>query len=200
MLSTMNGSTSKDLSVAQRRDDDPTAVIESADSNVTFRWPVHAEQVIAASPAEVWRVISTPGNLENCHPFCASNPVHEWPGADSRDEVRYLSGWIYERRFRNWIEGTGYDLEIGRPGGGQSRVSWRIAPIDDHSCVLRITVCPHTLQSMPVVIRWIPYLLVVRPQLRKYLDSVVRGVEYFTTKHQPVPRNAFGAHAWFSAS
>jgi hypothetical protein len=24
--------------------------------------------------------------------------------------------WVYERRFRQWIDGIGYDLEIGRRG------------------------------------------------------------------------------------
>ena len=109
-------------------------------SSSEFRWPVSVEREMRASAQEVWDAISRPGNLELCHPFCASNPVHEWPGPDSRDEVHYLSGWIYERRFRNWIDGVGYDLEIGRNDGGRSAVSWRITPIDDNSCTLRITV------------------------------------------------------------
>jgi hypothetical protein len=167
--------------------------------NRKFRWPVAIERVIDAPAGEVWDAISSPGNLERCHPFCAGNPVHAWPGPDSRDEVHYLSGWVFERQFSGWIEGTGYDLEIGRPGGGKSSVSWRITPIDDQRCSLRITVCPHGLQNFPVVVRWIPHLLWVRPQLRKYLDAVVRGFEWFVTRREPVPRNAFGKHRWFSA-
>lgn len=164
-----------------------------------FRWPVSVERVIPAPADDVWDAISRPGNLELCHPFCKANPVHKWPGAESRDEVHYLSGWVYERRFRNWIEGVGYDLEIGRRGGGQSSVSWRIEPIDDRHCSLRIVVCPHVLQNLPVVIRWIPHLLRLRPMLRKYLDSVVRGFEWYVTRSEAVPRNAFGEHPWFSA-
>ncbi len=161
-------------------------------------WQVSVERIIAAPAEDVWEAISSPGNLERCHPFCEKNPVSNWAGPDSRDEVHYLSGWVYERRFREWYEGVGYDLEIGRPGGGQSQVAWRILPIDERSCSLRITVCPQVLKSIPVVIRWIPYWLRVRPQLRKYLDSVVRGFEYYVTKGEPVPRNAFGTHSWFS--
>ena len=170
--------------------DDPTS---------GFRWPVSVERSLPASAQAVWTAISSPGNLERCHPFCEKNPVKTWPGPDSRDEIHYLSGWYYERRFREWIEGVGYDLEIGRPGGGQSLVSWRLRPVDDHRCSLRITVCPHILQRLPIVIRWIPYWLRVRPQLRRYLDSVIRGIEYYVTRDEPVPRNAFGTHSWFSA-
>lgn len=164
-----------------------------------FKWPVSVERVINAPAETVWNAISRPGNLELCHPFCASNPVQVWPGPDSRDEVHYLSGWVYERNFRAWTEGVGYDLEIGRSGGGKSSVSWRITPLGDRRSALRITVCPHALQDLPVVIRWIPHRLRLRPMLRSYLDSVLRGFEWFVTRDEPVPRNAFGTHAWFSA-
>jgi hypothetical protein len=163
-----------------------------------FRWPVFAERVIAAPAQAVWSEISRPGNLEDCHPFCASNPVHSWPGVGSRDEVHYLSGWVYERSFREWIDGVGYDLEIGRPGGGQSFVSWRIAPTGDQQSSLRITVCSHALQNLPVVVRWAPHMFWMRPLLRQYLESVVRGFEWYLCRGEPVPRDAFGTHPWFS--
>lgn len=170
------------------------------DRKQSFRWPVSAERLIAAPAHEVWTAISRPGNLQLCHPFCASNPVQSWPGADSRDEVHYLSGWVYERHFKEWLEGVGYDLEIGRRGGNTSRVSWRISPVDDQSAVLRITVYPASLQNIPVVVRWLPHTLWFGPLLRRYLDSVVRGFDWFITRNEPVPRNAFGTHPWFSAA
>ena len=141
-----------------------------------------------------------PGNLEPCHPFCAANPVHTWPGPESHDEVHYLSGRVYERRFTNWIDGIGYDLEIGRPGGRTSSVSWRITPEGDEACTLTITVYPYVLQHLPVAIRWIPHLARVRPVLESYLSSVTRGFEWHVTRGEAVPRNQFGTHPWFSAS
>ena len=164
-----------------------------------FKWPVAAARHIAAPAAQVWTVISAPGNLEPCHPFCASNPVSVWPGPESRDAVHYLSGWVYERRFNNWLEGVGYDLEIGRPGGRANQVSWRIKdPDTDDSCTLTITVFPQALQNLPAVIRWLPHQLRLRPLLEQYLSSVVRGFEWYVTRGEPVPRNQFGGHPWFS--
>jgi hypothetical protein len=168
------------------------------DSMPGFKWPVAVAQPIAAPAEQVWETISTPGNLEPCHPFCARNPVQAWPGATAHDEVHYLSGWIFERRFLRWIEGVGYDLEIGRRRGGTSLVSWRISSPDDRGCVLGITVYPHALQKVPVVFRWIPHNLRLRPMLRAYLSSVTRGFEWFVTRGQPVARNQFGTHPWFS--
>ena len=173
--------------------------MSSEDPTIGFKWPVSVEKVVDAPAGKVWDAISRPGNLELCHPFCAKNPVHVWPGPNSQDEVHYLSGWVYERRFFRWIDGVGYDLEIGRSGGGKSLVSWRISRIDENNCALRITVCPHTLQSLPPVVRWIPYTVRLRPMLQWYLDSVVRGFEWYVTRGQPVPKNAFGTHIWFSA-
>ena len=165
-----------------------------------LKWPVSVEQEIAAPAHEVWSVISRPENLKLCHPLCARNPVQLWSGANSRDEVHYLSGWVYERRFRRWLEGTGYDLEIFKHDDALASVSWRISPIDEQICKLRITVYPYALQKYPVVVRWLPHLLHLRPMLSTYLESVVKGFEWYITRSEPVPRNQFGRHPWFSAS
>jgi hypothetical protein len=170
-----------------------------AGSRSGFKWLVAGARRIAASPQKVWDVISMPGKLEPCHPFCAKNPVSVWPGPESRDEVYYLSGWVFERRFRRWFDGVGYDLEIGRQGGSSSLVSWRISPGDAQNCTLRITVYPYPLQNIPVVVRWLPHLVRLRPMLKRYLSSVVRGFEWYVIRGEPVPRNQFGAHPWFSA-
>jgi hypothetical protein len=164
-----------------------------------FKWPIAIAQPIAAPAEMVWNTISMPGNLEPCHPFCAKNPVEIWDGEGSRDEIHYLSGWVFERQFQRWIDGVGYDLEIGRPEGGSSFVSWRIMPIDTQSCTLRIAVYPHALQNLPVAIRWIPHILRFGPLLRRYVSSVTRGFEWYITRGEPVPRNQFGSHPWFSA-
>ena len=165
-----------------------------------FKWPVSVTHPIAAPAERVWVAISAPGNLEFCHPFCEKNPVDVWPGPGSRDSIHYLSGWIYERRFFNWIDGVGYDLEIGPQCGNTSQVSWRIVPIDDRSSSLRISVFPHVLQNIPILFRWLPHMAWVRPRLASYLSSVVRGFEWYVTRGEAVPRNQFGSHSWFSDS
>lgn len=168
------------------------------DPKPNHKWPVTVAQPISAPGDEVWEIVSLPGNLEYCHPFCAENPVQVWPGEGSRDEVHYLSGWVFERRFCRWIDGVGYDLEIGRRGEESSFVSWRIMPVDDQNCILRIAVYPYLLQNIPAAIRWLPYRLYIGPMLRRYLSSVVRGFEWYLIQCEPVPRNQFGSHPWFS--
>ena len=95
-------------------------------------------------------------------------------------------------------KGVGYDLEIGARGEPTSFVSWRIEPTGAAACTLAITVYPHVVQRVPVALRWLPHLAYVRPMLRSYLSSVVRGFEWYVTRGKPVPRNQFGSHRWFS--
>ena len=171
---------------------------QSEDPCPDFRWPVGVTQRIKAPADKLWSAISMPGNLEHCHPFCASNPVERWPGPESRDQIHYLNGWVLERRFCSWIEHVGYDLTIGRRGGRSSFVSWRMQTADPEHTSLRITVYPHAVQNWPLAIRWIPHILRIRPLLRRYLSSVTRGFEWYVTRNQPVSKNQFGSHPWFS--
>lgn len=164
-----------------------------------FKWPIAVSTPIKGPADKVWQVISSPGNLETCHPFCEKNPVEKWPGEGSKDRIHYLSGWIYERDFIQWFEGVGYDLKIGRAGGRKSFVSWRIKPIDDSCASLSIIIFPHYMQNIPTAIRWLPYILYLRQLLRRYLSSVIRGFEWYIDRGEAVPRNHFGEHPWFSA-
>jgi len=163
-----------------------------------FRWPIAVEQTIAVPAGKLWQVISAPNNLERCHPYCAKNPVQVWPGPGSRDEVYYLNGLVFERRISKWIEGVGYDLYIGRRGGRMSYVSWRVSAVDDQNSTLKIVVYPNLLQEFPAFMRWLPHVIRIRPMLRKYLQSVVGGFEWYLVHDEVVPRNNFGEHPWFS--
>ena len=167
-------------------------------SKTSFKWPVSATRQIEAPAEKIWAVISSPGNLAHCHPFCENNPVEKWPGKGSSDSVYYYSGWVYHRRFTGWFDGVGYDLQIGRKKESQSRVSWRIHKITDSEGELTITVFPQTLQQLSVMIRWLPHFVRLRPMLRSYLISVVKGFEWYITTGEPVKRNQFGSHKWFS--
>ena len=163
-----------------------------------FRWPVGVTRSIARPSCDVWAAISTPGILELCHPVCRANPVTVWPGAESRDEVHYFNGKVYERRFMEWIDGVGYSLEIGEHGQETSLVRWRVKAIDRTASTLGITVHPYLLQSISPAARWLPHVAYLKPMLRRYLASVVEGFDWYLTRQEPVPRNQFGPHPWFS--
>ena len=165
-----------------------------------FKWPVSVSRKIDASPRSIWFAITRPENLKDCHPFCENNPVFEWPGVGSKDAIYYYSGWVLHREFVSWIEGVGYDLIIRREGGGKSFVSWRIMEDQEDTSILSITIYPHTIQNIPLAIRWIPHFIYIQPSLYSYLESVVKGFEWFIITGIPVRRNQFGSHKWFSGN
>lgn len=163
-----------------------------------FKWPVAVSHTMAVSADEVWKAISTEGNLEVSHPFCAKNPVHSWGDGGSQDEVHYLNGWIFKRQFLRWWEGVGYDLSISTSTGSTSLVAWRIKADHATQSTLGITIYPYILQKWPAITRYLPYRWYVEPQLEKYLSAVLRGFEWSILNRAPVPRNHFGRHSWFS--
>lgn len=163
-------------------------------------WPFYAENsvIIDAPKSEVWKSISSPGNLNNSHPFCQENTVQNWPGEESVDTLEYLNGFIIVRKFQSWNEGEGYSLLTGREGGRQSFVEWSLSEVNEKRTLLKIRVHPHLLSDWNRITASLAYLFYIRPKLKKYLYSVTRGFEWHIKNRKKIPRNHFGEHPWFS--
>ena len=146
----------------------------------------------------IWNIISAPNNLELFHPFCKENTVVSWNSMPYIDELEYLNGLKYFRKFVNWDPLKGYTLNIGKKEGKQSHVIWEIKEIDDLNCSLSITVYPHLLSNWPNFFSYIPYKLFIKPRLYNYLFSVISGLKYHLDNNKKVPKNHFGKHKWFS--
>ena len=141
--------------------------------------------------------MSTPGHLELCHPFCAANPVEQWPGPVSRDSVEYHNGRVVDREVTAWQNGVGFTVDVSDDNGPLATVAWRIRDVAGGS-ELTISLIPRTFRTVPWAVGWLPQLLVVRPMLRRYLRSVVTGVRWRLETGEPVTPNQFGRHRWFS--
>ncbi len=143
----------------------------------------------------MWSAISTPGHLEQVHPFCAANPVHAWPGAGAHDTVEYHNGRVIERRFTAWQDGEGYDLEASDGNGPAALVRWRLATAGGGSA-LTIALTPqlHAPAGMRAAAR-----AAFRVMMRRYLRAVLCGVEWRVTTGEPVRPDQFGRHPWFSS-
>jgi hypothetical protein len=144
----------------------------------------------------VWKIISEPGNLNKTHPFCKSNKVVNWDKDKHEDILEYLNGVILHRKFYKWDKNKGYELNIGRENGKKSKVIWKIT--GDKKSKLTIIVYPHVFSNRNRIVYFIIYTLFIKPGLRRYLSSVLRGYKWFLENRQPVPRNQFGKHKWFS--
>ncbi len=153
-----------------------------------------------ATPAKtVWAAISKAGNLTNFHPFCAANPVESWPGTGVRDKVEYYNGVVFQRDFIDWIEGVGYDLEIGpNPPSKSAKVSWRIEPNTADGVSFSIAVTPYLKVGMPKEARQAYLDKVFGDVIASYLESVLKGLQAFVTTGVPVREDQFGSHPLYS--
>lgn len=153
---------------------------------------------IAASQDKIWRGISAPGHLKNCHPFCASTAVERWPGAGARDSITYYSGRRYQRNFVEWMDGVGYDIELGNPPNQTCRVLWRIRPCSDEACDFSIEVVPYLKADLPEEKKRLYQARLFGDDLQHYLDSVVKGIEFWITTGRDVSKDQFGANPLYS--
>lgn len=153
---------------------------------------------INASAEKVWQLISTPGHLLMCHPFCESNEVEHWPGVGARDRIVYFSGLELHREFTHWDEGSGYQLEIGPPGSRTARVVWVLKELDGDHCALSISVIPYLNSEMSEPKKRAYERLVFGQSIERYLQSVVQGIEHCVTTGEKVRPNQFGKHPVYS--
>ena len=160
--------------------------------------PVCGRRRMEATAPDIWRAISRPGYLIHYHPFCRANDVEQWPGVGARDTVTYYSGVHYQRDFIEWIDGVGYDIEVGPPPRKTARVAWRIIPIDETHCELLIEVTPYLKSEWPESRKQGYQQRYFSQVIADYLDSVVRGVDHFVTTGQSVRQDQFGRHPLYS--
>ena len=160
-------------------------------------WPVRVEKEIKANSDEIWKIISKEGNLNLVHPFCKNNYAISWGSENSVDVLEYLNGLKFIREFQTWNPGKGYSLLIGTKNGKKSYVEWKIRSKNKKQ-YLSITVYAHYMIKYPKFISFFPYEFMVKPNLKKYLESVIGGINYYLTKNKTVPKNNFGEHNWFS--
>ena len=153
---------------------------------------------IENSADALWKLISSPGHLNQFHPFCKENKVLESKNAAIlKDQLIYLNGLTYYRTFVEWKPKIGYRLKIGSKNAKQSDVKWQL--IDNGtSTYVKITINPYTSSKIPKLLYPIFHCAVIRPKLKSYLNSVLKGLEYYSSHKKPVPRNQFGTHSWFT--
>jgi len=170
------------------------SIVEKKDR---YNWCVTGTLDTHLSSSDLWNIISRPSNLELFHPFCDKNLVIAWPGVGSIDQIFYYNGLVLERNFISWVENKGYDLLIGKKNGELSFVSWQIKENGGRS-KLSISIYPYAYNKGRKLINILPYLLVVKPILTSYINSVMRGLEHYINTNRKVKKNQFGNHNFFS--
>jgi len=162
------------------------------------KFSVSYKIILNHSKDEVWKIISSPGHLNLFHPFCSSNKIICWDNKkNKKDELIYLNGLTYYREFIDWNEKNGFDLIIGTKNGKKSNVKWTLSDMNNR-CEISITISPYTSKRINKFLYPFANLFLIKPKLKNYLKSVLRGLQFYMDNNKVVPRNYFGKHSWFS--
>ena len=156
---------------------------------------------IEVSSKKLWSIISSPENLNYCHPFCKKNTVKHWPGKGSEDVLEYYNGLILQRHFTLWKDGIGYELLIGNGKIATAKVVWTITEITRESSELSITInilADVALRKYPKPSRWFLKKFYFLPNMSKYVKAVVQGFKFYAETGIPVEKNQFGYNQLFS--
>ena len=156
------------------------------------------EKEVAVPAEKAWALIARPGGLTLWHPFMEKHTAESWNGVGSRDHLTYYSGFEFEREVVKWIEGVGYDLKVTENGKRENTAIWRITPVDDNHCVLRITGRVDFIKKLPFPIRWALLKFKMKPVFSQYLYQILEGFAYYAETGEQVKRNQFGPHPLFS--
>ena len=62
---------------------------------------VEATASFDISKKSILELIRAPGSLSKYHPFCKINDAITWPGDNSEDQLEYLNGLTFNRKFFN---------------------------------------------------------------------------------------------------
>jgi len=155
---------------------------------------IAAEKVIATSAEKTWDIIARPGGLTLFHPYMKKHTADNWNGVGSKDHVTYYSGLEYDREVLKWIEGSGFDLKASENGKHEITVIFRISPINNQRCKLKVTIHADFIKKLPFPIRWALLKFKMKPVFIPYLSHVLKGLSYYANTGQQVKRNQFGSH------
>lgn len=144
--------------------------------------------------SDVWNTLSSKNALELFHPFCLQNDVIEY---EKKDKLIYINGLTYIREFTAWKPNQGFELNIGRENGKKSKVIWEIKDKDE-GCIVKISIFPYRTNKIPVFFYPLVSFFLIRPKLKQYLQSVLKGLKYYLYHKVKVEKNQFGKHSWFS--
>ena len=108
-----------------------------------------------------------------------------------------MNGLTYIREFTSWKPNQGFELTIGSKNGKKSKVQWQLQS-SGMGCELKISVFPYKSSKISKFLYPFVNFFIIKPRLKKYLQSVLKGLKYYLDHKQKVQKNQFGEHPWFS--
>ena len=168
------------------------------EANEANNFKIVNSKIFNVSSAKLWKIISDKGGLSKVHSYTKNVEVIKWNGKETIDRLTYYSGMKLDRRFFSWIEGVGYDITIIHYAVNGSEedlgnISFRIKDMGKNKSELTITARPTFPPEVATIAQKKEALETgYKPDIDKYFQSLLNGIEYYLKTGKVVKRNQFG--------
>ncbi len=152
---------------------------------------------INVSKEKLWKIITAPGHLNTYHPFCEEHQVSDWDGVGCKDISRSYAGKTIKREVIKWVEGESYQIKMINGDGNDTKVKFEITDLGVNSSI-SVSIITNAYRNNPRPL-WYPIaLLLIVPSYKKYFNSLLNGMKYYSETGKVVARNQFGPHKQYS--
>ena len=154
---------------------------------------------IGAPREKLWRIITTPGHLEYFHPFVKEHgKAEKWNGVGAKDYGVFNNGKRLNRTVIDWKEGSGYKIKMEHDDTNKTFVCFVLTGTSPTQTNFSVEIQTDSYRKIPRPIWKIFARYFLVPSFKKYLYSILKGLEYYTETGKKVRKNQFGRHRKFS--
>lgn len=148
---------------------------------------------------QLWGILTCPGHLENDHPFVNKHQKNKFTKMGDRDELVYYGGREMGREVIGWNEGESYTIRMTNgKNGNEIQVRFRALKIKANESEFSVKISSDAYRNVPRPFWYILVRYLVFNSYKKYLHSVLRGMDYYARTGKKVERDQFGKHRKFS--
>lgn len=148
----------------------------------------------------LWQILISKNNMEKIHPFCMKHTQDLWGCIGNKDVVQFYSGKQMFRELIEWNEGLNFKVKIDNNDSNLTYVNFIIEEnsVENKVCQLVIEIETNSYRKVPRPIWRVFVLMILTPLYKKYLQSLLSGVKFYSEVGDSVVRNQFGHHRIYS--
>ncbi|WP_121667712.1 hypothetical protein [Mesonia aquimarina] len=148
---------------------------------------------------KIWHIITQPGHLENYHPYCKKHiKTTSWKQIGDTDQGFFYSGKSMKREVIDWQEEKSYKVKIDNDDENLSEVKFSIESKTTEISIFTIEIFTDSYKKIPRPIWYFFAFIFLVPSYKKYLNSILKGLKYYSETGKKVSKNQFGSHKIFS--
>src|SRR5699024_3726525 len=147
---------------------------------------------------DLWGVFTTRGHFKMFHPYCKAHEKKQLSGIGDRDRATFYNGKTMRRVVIEWDEGHSYTIKMDNDDGIDTRVRFCMESQGKSRATCSVRISTDAYRKIPRPIWGLYARFLLFPTFKKYLSSLLSGLDYFLRTGKPVKKNQFGRHWKFS--